>query len=327
MIAFVFSGGGNRGAMQVGAVQVLLEHGIQPALLIGTSAGAINAAWMAVDPSAAAAQRLADLWRQVTKEDVYPGTRLSVLWRIVTGQQSLYPNDRFYEFLRRHLPPDIETFADLTAAQLHIVATHLETGDMYLFGEDPSERVLDAIMASTALPPLHPPWCTDRGCFVDGGAVADLPLRVAVEKGAREIYALHLTSPNPPLPLRHTLSAIASQAVAALLHQQKTLDLHHITHAQGVKFHHIELRPPGGVELPFWDFGHSTELIALGREQTTDYLRQRRTRQPRGRERVAAIFERANQHLRAPVVTAAREAGALLSTVLALGTKRHSLSE
>jgi NTE family protein len=313
--------------MQVGAIQALLEHGIRPEILIGTSVGAINAAWMAIDPSPETARCLAEVWLQVTKDDVYPGTRLGVLWRLVTGQQSLYPNTRFYRFLQRHLPPGIETFADITGARLYIVATHLESGQMYLFGEDPSERVLDAIMASTALPPLHPPWCTARGCFVDGGAVSDLPLRVAVEKGAREIYALHLTTPNPPLPLRHTLSTIASQAVRALLHQQKTLDLHHVTHAQGVRLHHVELRPPGTLELPFWDFSHSAELIALGRQQMEEYLRQRSVPQPGRRQQVVAALERVSQRLRAPVATATREVGSLLSSVVTPGAKRRPLSE
>ena len=316
MIAFVFSGGGNRGAMQVGAVQVLLERGIRPDLLVGTSAGAINAAWIAADPSPESAQRLAEVWQAVTKEDVYPGTRLNVLWRLLTGKQSLYPNDRFYAFLKRHLPPGIETFADVTAARLYIVATRLETGEMYLFGEDPSERVLDAIMASTALPPLHPPWCTARGCFVDGGAVADLPLRVAVEKGAREIYALHLTAPMSPLPLRHTLSTIANQAITALIRQQKSFDLHQVTHAHGARFHHIELHPPGGMELPFSEFGRAAELIAWGRRQTEEYLRQETVQTPPNpTERLAVALQRAGQQALEPLTSAVREIGGVLSHV------------
>lgn len=50
MLAFVLSGGANRGPLEVGALQVLLERGIVPDMLVGTSAGAINAALLAIDP-------------------------------------------------------------------------------------------------------------------------------------------------------------------------------------------------------------------------------------------------------------------------------------
>lgn len=53
MIAFVLSGGGSRGALQVGALQVLLEAGVRPDLLVGASAGVVNAAYLAADPTPA----------------------------------------------------------------------------------------------------------------------------------------------------------------------------------------------------------------------------------------------------------------------------------
>jgi NTE family protein len=45
--AFVLSGGGNLGAMQAGSVVALYEAGIEPDLLVGTSVGAMNAAFLA----------------------------------------------------------------------------------------------------------------------------------------------------------------------------------------------------------------------------------------------------------------------------------------
>ena len=54
MIAIAFTGGGNRGPLQVGALQALFAHKIFPDLVVGTSAGALNAVYLAADGTAAA---------------------------------------------------------------------------------------------------------------------------------------------------------------------------------------------------------------------------------------------------------------------------------
>ena len=59
MIAFVLSGGGNRGALQGGALKALLERGISPDLIVGTSVGALNGVTLAADPTVAGARQLA----------------------------------------------------------------------------------------------------------------------------------------------------------------------------------------------------------------------------------------------------------------------------
>lgn len=296
MIAFVFSGGGNRGALQVGAVQVLLSRGIVPDILIGTSVGAINAAYLADAPTPATARELERVWGQVTTDDIYPGRRMAILWRLLKERTSLFPSDNLYRFLGRHMPPDIETFADVRGAELYIVATHLRTSRMHVFGERPTDRIIDAIMASTALPPLHPPWCVEGEYYVDGGAVSDLPLRVAVSKGARTIYALHLPASLRPLPLGHSLTDIASRAISALVQQQVALDFEAVAHARGITLHHIELCPPSHLELSPRDFSQSERLIAIGREQTERYLETQQTRPATRRERlVATVRETATQ--------------------------------
>jgi NTE family protein len=47
-LAFVLGGGGARGALQVGALRALLESGLRPDLLVGTSIGAVNAVVLAL---------------------------------------------------------------------------------------------------------------------------------------------------------------------------------------------------------------------------------------------------------------------------------------
>ncbi|MFQ5856537.1 MAG: patatin-like phospholipase family protein [Anaerolineae bacterium] len=292
MIAFVLSGGGNRGALQVGAVQALLSRGIVPDILVGTSVGALNAAYLAHNPSLATAQKLERLWGEVTNDDIYPGGPIAILWRLLRVRTSLFPNDSLYQFLCRHMPPGIGTFADLTSTELYIVATELETGQMHVFGERSTDRVVDAIMASTALPPLHPPWCVEGECYVDGGAVSDLPLRVAVEKEARTIYALHLPAPLDPFPLPHSLADVANRAFSALMQQQVTLDFEKAARARGVTLHHIKLCPPSHLALSVRDFSQSAKLISIGREQTERYLETQRTRPVSRRERLAHMVRK-----------------------------------
>src|SRR5712692_4210474 len=112
-IAFVFSGGGNFGALQVGALRALLERHITPDLIIGTSAGAINAAYFAARPTLQGVDELAAVWRKVTAADVYPGTHWHTLWRVLTRRESLYPSEPLHKFLAAHLPPDVARFSDV----------------------------------------------------------------------------------------------------------------------------------------------------------------------------------------------------------------------
>ena len=71
--AFVLSGGASLGAAQAGMLQALYEHGIQPDLFVGTSAGALNAAFAAFRaPRVETALELQDVWRRLRRSEVFP---------------------------------------------------------------------------------------------------------------------------------------------------------------------------------------------------------------------------------------------------------------
>ena len=73
MIAFVLSGGANLGAVQVGMLAALFERGVVPDLLVGTSAGALNAAYVADrPPELGTALDLAEIWCGLRRTDVFP---------------------------------------------------------------------------------------------------------------------------------------------------------------------------------------------------------------------------------------------------------------
>jgi NTE family protein len=261
----VLSGGGNLGPLQVGALRALLERGQVPDVVVGCSAGALNAAYLAREPSLAQIERLAGVWRSTRRRDVYPGSALAAVWRFLSGKDSLYDNRGFYAFLQRQGSTPMETFASMAGAQLFITATHLRSGQLYVFGENGNDRVLDALMASTALPPMHPPWLVDGEQYIDGGTVTPLPLRVAIDHGATEIYALHVGNLMTELPesgLVRGLLQLLNRSVLTMLHLQAEHDLLLARTARHVRLTYLSLRvpnPPGQT-----DFSQADRLIARG---------------------------------------------------------------
>ena len=70
MRAFVLSGGKNLGPLQVGALRALLENDIRPDMIVGCSAGALNAFYLLQNMVPEQMDRLADMWSQVTRRDI-----------------------------------------------------------------------------------------------------------------------------------------------------------------------------------------------------------------------------------------------------------------
>ncbi|HBY96747.1 MAG TPA: hypothetical protein DEP84_22840, partial [Chloroflexi bacterium] len=253
----------------VGALQVLLEAGIRPQLLVGSSAGALNAAFLATDPTPVGADRLGDLWRQVTKEDIYPGGLFRAVWHLLRCRDSLYSSKPFRAFLEVHIPREMRLFRQLPVA-LYVTAADLSTGRLYLFGEDPQESMLDALMASTAAPPLHAPVAYRGRLLVDGAVAANLPVGVALEKGATEVYALDVWGQPPRNARRWSLPEVATWSIRALMHQQWERELARCALHPEVRLYHLPLSSEG---LPaFDDFSQATALIAAGRVQAEAYL-------------------------------------------------------
>ena len=134
MRAFVLSGGANLGPIQVGALQALLEHNITPQMLVGCSAGALNAGYLAPEISLTQVAHLANIWRSVTARDIYPEHRVGALWRLFSGQDSFYSNRNFYAFLQRHGATPVQTFGQTAAVPLYIVVARPGARRLALLG-------------------------------------------------------------------------------------------------------------------------------------------------------------------------------------------------
>lgn len=265
MRAFVLSGGGSHGASQVGALRALLERDIRPDMLVGCSAGALNAAHLARAVTLEQIQRLAEIWRAVSRRDVYPENRLGTVWRFLTGADSLFDNRNFYAFLQQWGTTPATRFGELGAVPFYATATHLATGQLHVFGDNPNDRVLDALMASTALTPMHPPWEVDGERYIDGGTITPLPLRVALERGATEVYALHIVEQKDgsrSKSLARGIVGLLTNSMSTMLRLQAQHDLLLAEIAKRVQLHYICIPIPNAPEGT--DFSQADRLMEQG---------------------------------------------------------------
>jgi NTE family protein len=69
--AFVLGGGGDLGASEVGMLRALVERGILPDLVVGSSVGAINGAALAAEPTLGTVRRLEAAWGRLGHERVF----------------------------------------------------------------------------------------------------------------------------------------------------------------------------------------------------------------------------------------------------------------
>ncbi|MBA2276940.1 MAG: patatin-like phospholipase family protein [Chloroflexia bacterium] len=178
MNAFVLSGGGNLGSIQAGMIEALLEVGIYPDVLVGTSIGAANAAFLAADPSLAQARELSELWRRVRTTDIFPIRPLRAVRAFLRGE-AMFPTEPFRRFLDKELP---YSRIEEAAIPLRVVATDFDDGSEVVFA---SGSVTDSILASTALPGVFAPYDIDGHLYLDGGLIDYVPVGPALAAGGR----------------------------------------------------------------------------------------------------------------------------------------------
>lgn len=191
--AFVLGGGGQLGVHQVGMLRALIERGIIPELIVGTSIGAVNGAIIAGDPSLATIDQMGDLWTSIGKKGVFDA---SIFEQIKTFAQS-GTHLQGHESLRRLLAEalTIKLIEDLVVP-FQCVAACIETAGIHYFERGP---LVDAVLASSAVPGLLPPVEIDGQHYLDGGLVASIPLDRAIELGATTIYVLQVGRVEAPL--------------------------------------------------------------------------------------------------------------------------------
>jgi NTE family protein len=170
----------------VGMARALLEAGVRPDLICGTSVGAINGAAIAADPTPEGARRLLDMWGTLGGRGVIDGSLTGRVARLVTHRTALHGNSKLRRVLQAGLPA--KTFEDLVVP-FECVAASIERAREKWFS---SGELIEPVLASCALPGVFPPVRIGAEHFYDGGLVNSIPLDRAVSRGADTVWVLHV---------------------------------------------------------------------------------------------------------------------------------------
>ncbi|MET3446776.1 patatin-like phospholipase family protein [Ralstonia sp. 1138] len=185
--AFVFAGGGSLGAIEAGMLRELVASGVVPDMVVGASAGAINAAFFACNPHAAGTAQLEALWRGVRRADVMPWSwraMFSMLGILGGRREHLVDASGLQRLLARHFA---QTPLEAATLPLHVVATDMRTGAEVVLS---SGAIVPAVLASAAIPGVFPPVRIGDRLLIDGGVANNTPISAAIRLGATRVVVL-----------------------------------------------------------------------------------------------------------------------------------------
>ncbi len=261
--ALVLAGGGIRGAVQIGMLQVLAEHGFVPDRIYGSSVGAINGAAFAGDPTREGVERMTETWLSLTRDSVYPQSRLHGPWLYFQQRDSVYANSGLRKIVEGGIT--YERLED-AVVPVEVVATSLTDGQEHWFTYGP---VPEAVLASAAIPAIFPPVEIDGDRYIDGGVVDNVPIRRAIESGATRIVVLLCTPPvYAPAPTKRPVEAILN-ALLISINARFARDLGQLPPG-------VEVIVCSGSEFgprDFDDFSSTEALIAQGRAEASEVVR------------------------------------------------------
>jgi NTE family protein len=242
-------------------LKALTENGIHPGLLIGSSVGAVNAAWMAGRPGHDGARELSEIWLALRRQDVFPFSPWSSARGLIGRTNHVISSASLRAILEKHIPYERLEQAHIP---VHIITTELKTGRAFALCSGPA---VPALLASTAIPGVFPPVTIGRRTLVDGGIASHTPIAHAIELGATRIYVLPVSYTWLNQEPTHAFG-MALHALARFVEQRLEID---VQAHKGV----AEIHVLPSIELPIVspaDFSRSKELIERGYTSTLRYL-------------------------------------------------------
>lgn len=262
LTAFVFAGGGSVGAAEVGMLAPLLEHGERPDLVVGASAGAINALYFAAAPTSAGVEQLAQLWCELSRADVFPFTRFHGIMALLGRRPALLDPAALRRTLVARIP--VRRLED-TVIPCHIVATSLRRGDEVVLS---TGSAIDALLATTAIPVLFPPHRVGDELLTDGGVSANAPIATAIALGATRVIVLPTGFPCAVRAVPESLPATILHTFSLMIARQLGADIHRVP--AGVS---LRIVPPlCPMHVAPHDFSQARELIDSAAAQTRIWL-------------------------------------------------------
>jgi NTE family protein len=260
--AFVFDGGGSLGAAEVGMLKALISYGVQADFVVGSSVGALNAAFFAGEPTWQGVRCLETIWHGVRRRDVFPFTPLGGFLGFFGWRDHLVKPTALRRLIERNIP--FRRLED-TRIPCHLVATDLIGGEDVRFSSGPAVEI---ILASAAIPGVFPPVRIGERYLIDGGVVNNSPISVAVELGATRVIVL-------PTGFSCSIERRPRGALAMALHgsnlrvaRQLVLDGQRFAHAIEL----IVIPPICPLMVSCYDFSRTRELIARAAQTTERWL-------------------------------------------------------
>ena len=292
-VAFVLSGGASLGAIQAGMLRALYERGIAPDMIVGTSAGALNGAFIASrEQSVDTADALADVWRGLRRGQVFPLHPLTGLLGFVGARDHLVPESGLRRIIERHVEHGrLEDFP----IPLHVVAVDVLSGEELRLSAGPT---VETILSSAAIPGVLSPVRLGDRWLMDGGVANNTPISHALDLGARRIYVLptgHACAlEEPPAGAL----GMALNAISLLTHHRLVDDIER--HRGDAQL--IVLPPPCPLGIAPVDFSHGDVLVERGLDDTRRFL-------DSGGEDAPAIHMHPHRHRRRAITSGAAGAG------------------
>ena len=261
--AFVLSGGGSLGAVQVGMLQALAAHGIEPDLLVGTSAGAMNAAWVAAHgTSTDSLSELAEMWIRLRRRDVFPLDLRTALRGLLGHSPAVTSASRLHQLVTTHA--GINTLEE-AKIPVHLVTADLLSGQNITISTGP---LVAGVLASAAIPGIFPPVALNGRYLIDGGVAQDTGVAGAVDLGATLIYVLPAGTPCAlPAPPNSAIGT-AVHALTKLIEQRLAREMADLAGAATIKV----LPPLCPLRTSAVDFTHGAELIDRARQASLAWI-------------------------------------------------------
>ena len=298
-VVLVLQGGGALGAYQAGVYQALMEGGIEPDWVIGTSIGAINGALIAGNEPKNRIARLREFWEGVTKSDPFGCMWLSIfgnsftnLHTILNGipgffqpnpyafwaskfpvgieQASYYKTDQLERTLGRLVDFD---YINRKHTRLTVGAVNVRTAEMRYFDSRDMELAPSHVMASGALPPAFPAVFIDGEPYWDGGVYSNTPIEVVLDDNPRRdslIFSLNLWQPSGPDPKtivevtgRQKDIQYASRGKSHVARQEQLHRLRHVVRELAKRIPTDHREDPTVRELASYGCGTTMHLVRL----------------------------------------------------------------
>lgn len=253
-IAVVFSGGATLGSFEAGVIDTVARAGLRPSMLVGTSIGALNAAFWAFNPCPEVGAALHAAWHSSQDANIFPRSPISMLLQLAEDRPVGDPSH-----LRRFLSSILGEDRCIQDARipLVIVATDLVKGEPVAMRRG---HLLPALMASAAIPGLYPPVEIAGRLLVDGSLVANADLEVVAASPIKDVVLIDLMAPAARGELKG-VREVLEQAVTIALARQTELE--RVAVARSLRLVTIRLHVPHRPDL--WDFHFGERLFEMGR--------------------------------------------------------------